>query len=115
MGIVGLDDPHPAWGTAEVGYFVDPDHWGNGYATDAVRTVCRYAFGERRLGKLYGHVFETNPASARVMEKVGFVREGVHRGQAFLDGERVDILRYGLLADELDEGNRATARAPDRG
>ncbi|WP_435063204.1 GNAT family N-acetyltransferase [Halobaculum sp. EA56] len=100
VGIVGVNAPNETWGTAELGYMLDPDDWGNGYATDAAREACGYAFETRRLHKVYAKVFETNPASARVLEKVGFREEGTLRGEAFVDGEHVDVTRFGLLADE---------------
>lgn len=100
VGTVGLDPLNEVWGTAEVGYMVAPEQWGNGYATDALATVCGYAFEERRLHKVHASVYETNDASRRVLEKCGFTREGVLREEAFVEGERVDVHRYGLLADE---------------
>ena len=100
VGTVGLNEPNETWGVTELGYMIDPDHWGHGYATDAADRLCAYAFEERRLNKVFAEVYETNPASTRVLEKVGFEREGVHRQEAFVDGEYVDIYRYGLLASE---------------
>lgn len=100
VGIVGLNDPIEQWGLAEVGYMIHPTQWDNGYATDAVREVCWYAFEERRYNKVTAKAYETNPASRRVLEKVGFTREGQFRAEAFVDGEFVDVYRYGLLADE---------------
>lgn len=100
VGIVGLNRPNETFGSVELGYQFAPSSWGNGYATDAARETCGHAFDTRRFHKVYADVFETNPASARVLEKVGFTEEGRHREQAFVDGERVDVLRYGLLADE---------------
>lgn len=100
VGTIGLQPPNQVWGVAEVGYMIAPDHWGNGYATDALAEVCGYAFAERGLDKVYAHAYATNPASRRVLEKVGFTEEGVLRDEAFVDGERVDVHRYGLLADE---------------
>lgn len=100
VGVVGFEPPDGVPGTAEVGYMVAPEEWGNGYATDALATLCEYAFGERRLHKLYAVAFETNPASRRVLEKVGFVEEGRLREEAFVDGAHVDAYRYGLLAPE---------------
>ena len=104
VGIVGVNAPDGTWGTAELGYQLVPDAWGNGYATDAAREACGYAFESRRLHKLSATVFETNPASARVLEKVGFTEEGRLREEAFLDGEHVDVRRFGLLADEWFDG-----------
>ena len=100
VGTIGLKPPNEVWGTAEVGYMIDPAQWGNGYATDALRETCGYAFEERRLDKVYATAYATNPASCRVLETVGFEREGVLRDEGFVEGERVDVHRYGLLADE---------------
>jgi ribosomal-protein-alanine N-acetyltransferase len=99
LDLVGVDE---TLGNAEVGYLFAPDAWGNGYATDAVRTAVAYAFAERRLHKVYARVFAFNEGSRRVLEKVGFVNEGRFREHAFLDGEYVDVERYGLLADEFE-------------
>ncbi|MFC7202337.1 GNAT family N-acetyltransferase [Haloferax namakaokahaiae] len=102
VGTIGLKPPNDA-GVAEVGYMIAPSEWGNGYATDALRTMCGYAFDERGLHKVYANVYETNPASSAVLEKVGFEKEGHHREQGFVDGEHIDVLRYGLLVDEWKE------------
>lgn len=103
LGIVGLNDLDATWGKAELGYMLHPDHWGNGYMTDAARRLVRYGFDQRRLHKVTANAFANNPASKRVLEKVGFVEEGHFREHAYLDGEYVDVVRYGLLADEFDE------------
>lgn len=100
VGIVGLHEGDEPWGVAEIGYFVEPDHWGEGYATDALRCVVRYAFDERRHNKVEANAYEPNEASQRVLEKVGFAREGVRRDHAFVEGEYVDLYEYGLLANE---------------
>lgn len=99
-GTIGLTDVNERSGNAEVGYFYHPDYWGNGYATDALGEVVDFAFGQRRLHKVYARAFAFNDASRRVLEKVGFEQEGLFREQTFADGEYVDVYRYGLLADE---------------
>lgn len=100
VGEIGLKPPNEVWGTAEVGYMIAPDEWKNGYATDAVTAVCGYAFEERRLNKVYATTYATNPASGRVLEKTGFTKEGVLRKEGFVEGNHVDMYRYGLLAEE---------------
>ena len=100
VGIVSLKPPDEVWGRVEIGYMIAPSDWDSGYATEAVALLAGYAFEERRLNKVYATVYETNPASARVLEKVGFEREGVLRKEGFVDGEYVDLYRYGLLADD---------------
>lgn len=99
VGIVGLNDVRPVWGLAELGYMLSPDAWNNGYATDASRRLVRYGFEDRRLHKVKANAFGTNPASQRVLEKVGFEEEGVFPEHAFVRGEYVDVHRYGLLAE----------------
>ena len=59
-----------------------------------------YAFDQRRLNKVIANAFDFNAGSRRVLEKVGFTEEGLHREEAFVDGAFVDIYRYGLLARE---------------
>ena len=100
VGTVGLNDLNETWGRAEVGYWVTPDTWGEGYATEATKLLCGYAFNQLRLNKVVAHAYDFNAGSRRVLEKVGFTEEGVHRKEAFVDGEFVDIHRYGLLARE---------------
>lgn len=100
VGTTGLNDVNETWGVTEAGYMVHPDHWNNGYATDALRTLCRFAFEEKRLRKVVAQAYGTNPVSRRVIEKAGFTEEGVLRNEAFVEGEPVDIHRYGLLEDE---------------
>lgn len=100
VGSVDLKPPNQVWGVAEVGVMIAPEHWNEGYATAAIDLLCQYAFETRRLNKVYGTVYATNPAIRRVLEKVGFQEEGVLRKEGFVDGDHVDLHRYGLLADE---------------
>jgi RimJ/RimL family protein N-acetyltransferase len=100
VGTIGLNDINETWGHAEVGYWVTPDAWGEGYATEATELLVAYGFDQRRLNKVIAHAFDFNTGSRRVLEKAGFTEEGVHREEAFVNGEFVDIHRYGLLARE---------------
>ncbi|WP_435156498.1 GNAT family N-acetyltransferase [Haladaptatus sp. DFWS20] len=91
---------------------MSPDEWGNGYATAAVELLTEYGFNDRRLEKVWASVYAHNEASARVLEKAGFEHEAVHRKEAFVNGDRVDIHYYGLLRDEWQE--HAHESAPER-
>lgn len=102
VGVVDLVNVDRQFGNAEVGYFFAPESWGNGYATAAVERVVDYAFDELRLHRVYARVFAFNEGSARVLETVGFEREGVLREDAYMHGEYVDTLRYGLLESERE-------------
>jgi len=81
-------------------YWIAPPYQGNGYVTEATALALDWAFGTRGLAKVWAMVIEPNVASQRVLEKLGFVREGVHRKETLVDGERTDNLHYGLLAEE---------------
>jgi RimJ/RimL family protein N-acetyltransferase len=114
VGNLGYGDVNENWGTAEVGYALHPDHWGNGYATEAVALLTRYAFEERRLAKLVAKAYAHNPASMRVLEKAGWYEEAVLDREAFVGGERVDCHRYAAFADDwtpTDERARAALEA----
>ena len=100
VGTVGLSEVVQHWNTAQLGYLIDPDAWNRGYATDAVREVLDYGFDELGLARVAARVYATNPASARVLEKVGFTEAGAMREGALVDGERVDLRVFGPLADE---------------
>ena len=83
--------------TAEVGYWVGEPYWGQGLATDAIRTMAKYAFETLTFRRLQAGVFATNPASARVLEKAGFRLEGTAVDGAYKNGQFVDLLNYALL------------------
>ena len=82
---------------AEVGYWLARPFWGRGIMTAVVRQVCRHAFEEFGLAKVTAHVFQHNPASARVLQKCGFEEEGFLRKHFVKDGRYVDARLFGLL------------------
>jgi [ribosomal protein S5]-alanine N-acetyltransferase len=86
---------------AEIGYELAPEHWGRGLATEALRAIVRYGFAEQGLHRVEANLEPGNVRSARVLEKLGFVREGVLRQNWFYDGVYSDTATYGLLAGEL--------------
>lgn len=100
VGLVELTDYFPAWGVAEVRGYVAPEHWGHGYATETLGLLCAYAFDTLGLHRLRATALATNDASRRVLDRNGFTEEGTDREGAFYHGERVDVVRYGLLASE---------------
>lgn len=100
VGMLELSPIDWVRGVAEIAYWVHPDYQGQGIATDALDTVVDYAFDELRLRKVIAEVFATNEASQHVVESAGFVEEGVLRSEEYVDGEPIDVLRYGRLATE---------------
>ncbi|MBQ3133419.1 MAG: GNAT family N-acetyltransferase [Clostridia bacterium] len=74
---------------------------GAGYGTDAVKTMVKYAFEERRLQCVYAAVLAYNNASRRLFEKCGFKQEGVFRNRIFKQGQYVDEYVYSVLKEEF--------------
>lgn len=101
VGGIGLR-VEPEHRRAEVGYFVGVEHWGRGYATEALRGVLEHAFGHLALNRVYAHHFVRNAASGRVLEKAGFQREGVRRRHTLVRGEYLDSVAYGIVRDEYE-------------
>ena len=83
--------------SAEVGYWLGEPFWGRGIASEALRAVTDYAFATFDVIRLEAGVFGWNPASARVLEKAGYVLEGRLRNAIVKDGRVGDRLIYGLL------------------
>jgi ribosomal-protein-alanine N-acetyltransferase len=94
---------------AEIGYELAPEHWGRGLIVEALRAIVRYGFAELGLHRVEANLDPANVRSARALEKLGFVREGVLRQNWFYDGAYTDSAAYGLLASEF-EGQAPAAR-----
>lgn len=86
--------------SAEIGYWVAEPYWGRGVATAAVRALTRHAFCELEFARLFAGVFETNPASERVLLKAGYLFEGRFRKAILKRGKLLDQLVYSILAEE---------------
>lgn len=80
--------------TAEVGYWLGAPFQGRGLATKAVGALVGLAFAQGPWVRLEAGVFSWNEASARVLEKNGFVRESVQRQSVFKDGQLIDAALY---------------------
>ena len=89
--------------TGRLGYGIARAHWGKGLSTEAARAVVDMAFDKLCLAKVYASADLRNPASWRVMEKVGMTREGVLRGHRKVREERRDEVYYGILREEWEE------------
>lgn len=103
LGLVSLVDIEGESGTAELGYWLGPEHHGQGYGTEAAALLVSHAFDRLRLHRLSATVFAFNEPSVRLLERLGFVREGVQRESVFVDGEHHDTYWYGLLESEWRE------------
>jgi RimJ/RimL family protein N-acetyltransferase len=87
---------------AELGYWVAVAEWGHGYATEAARAVLDYAFRELDLNRVHAHHMTRNPASGRVLEKVGMRHEGELRQHVRKWGRFEDVRWLGILRSEWE-------------
>ena len=93
--------------TATLGIFIgEKDCRRQGFGEEAVRALCRFAFGEMSLRKIRLDVQIANTAAVKTYERVGFRREGVLRQEVFRQGRSLDVLRMGLLDSDLGPDRR---------
>lgn len=101
IGETGFDGIHWQHGDTFIGIGLgERDAWGNGYGTDAMRIMLRYAFTELNLHRVSLDVFEYNPRAIRSYEKAGFKHEGRMRQSMLREGRRWDLLFMGITQAE---------------
>jgi ribosomal-protein-alanine N-acetyltransferase len=85
---------------AELGYWIAERVWGQGYATEAAGALCAYAFARLDVHRIQAHHFVRNPASGRVMQKLGMTYEGLLRAAVRKAGRFEDLALYAVLRPE---------------
>lgn len=95
VGVVGF---HP--GIGEVGYWIGPPFWNTGYVTEAVTAIVAHVFEAGLAESLVEQVFADNPASARVLEKLGFHATGAGESFSVARGEMVETRRFAVTREE---------------
>jgi RimJ/RimL family protein N-acetyltransferase len=108
--IKDLDAPYG--GVAEIGYFTAPQARGRGVMTEAAREVCRWGFDALGLARIEWVAIVGNEPSWRVVEKLGFTREGTLRSWLVQHGERKDAWIGSLLREEANPGNLISRTGP---
>jgi RimJ/RimL family protein N-acetyltransferase len=96
IGVIPGDDVHRL--RAEIGYWLGHAHWGKGVMTEVVTWFSDQLIAERGFVRLEAPVFETNPASGRVLEKAGFHLESRQQRAVIKRGKILDLLLYVRLA-----------------
>ena len=82
---------------AEMGYWIGSDFWNKGYCTEAAEAVVKYGFDVFDLHKITADHFESNPASGKVMSKIGMAREGRLIDHVCKDGVFLNLIVYGIV------------------
>lgn len=108
IGWCSLNRWNPDFRSASMGYCFDDAAWGHGYATEAARAMLEWAFDTLELNRVQAETDTRNLASAHVLEKLGFVREGTLRQDCVVDGEVSDSWVYGLIRQEWQPSSELT-------
>lgn len=86
--------------SAEIGYSLSREFWNRGLMTEALREIIRFSFDILQLNRVEAQHGTDNPASGRVMEKCGMVKEGILRQRLMNKGHLIDIALYSILKEE---------------
>ncbi|MFQ5746328.1 MAG: GNAT family N-acetyltransferase [Gemmatimonadota bacterium] len=108
VGSVGLDIA-PQHRSAELGYWIGRPYWGSGFGTEAAARVLAFGFADLALNRISARCFARNPASGRVLEKLGMRHEGCGRGEILKWGVFEDIHHYAMLKAEFEAALAAGA------
>lgn len=103
----------------ELGYWIGQPYWNKGYCTEAAQAILAYGFSGLELNRIHGRFLKRNPASGRVMEKIGMIQEGCLRAHDKKWEQFEDVVLYGMLKSEwqskteqVDALNSHPASAP---
>ncbi len=100
IGSVGLNNLNIVSKKAEVGYELHPSYWGKGLTTEAVKAILQYSFDELDLYRMGAITYPQNTASTKLLEKIGFQKEGLLRGYLFQYSRSHDAFVFSILQSE---------------
>jgi ribosomal-protein-alanine N-acetyltransferase len=101
IGTCGMQAWRPEHSRAELGYVLAREHWGRGLMTEAVAAVVGFGFDRIGFNRLEARCLDGNAASARVLEKVGMIREGTSRSSHFVGGAFRNLHHYAMLKGDV--------------
>lgn len=100
VGVISLKSIRWFNRKAEISILVKAEFQGKGIAKKALNTLLNYAFNAMNFHRIEAEIFAYNKVGIALVEKLGFIREGILREARYLDGQYHDIIRYGLLKEE---------------
>ena len=92
----------------DIGYELSPEHWGQGYATEAARAIVEFGFTNLKLHRIWSWCIAENVGSARVLRKLGLRMEGRKRENEYFKGRWWDTLLFGMLDHEWKAQQQVT-------
>jgi [ribosomal protein S5]-alanine N-acetyltransferase len=95
-GAIALSN-NQKFNNGEIAYWIGKKFWGNGYATEAAQAILHFAFEEKQYHKVFARYFNSNPASGRVMQKLGLKKEGILIDHVRKENRFEDLVYYGII------------------
>lgn len=95
-GAIGLSN-NQKFHNGELGYWIGEEFWGNGYATEAAQAILKFAFVEKQYHKVFARHFKSNPASGKVLKKIGMTKEGIFIDHVRKEDRYEDLIYYGMI------------------
>ena len=108
IGYFGVGLVGPYW---EIGYVLIPSERGKGYCTEATQIAVDYLFMSKNIARIQAITLSENIASQKVLEKVGFKKEGTLRSSLFTRGKWTDEYIYSIIREEWKEPKVLTKTA----
>ena len=102
IGCIGLHKANFEHKNAELGYWLGSKYWNQGIMTEAGMLILKFGFEKLKLHRIWCCVFSDNPASQKMVEKLSFKKEGLHRETSWREGRWRDNVRYGILDREFE-------------
>lgn len=97
---IEIQSRNDSGGCGEIGYFILPEYWGCGYATEIGKWLIEFGFSQLSLHRITARCNGNNPKSERVMIKIGMIKEGEFRKERYKRGQWDNELHYSLLREE---------------
>ncbi|MEN4759544.1 GNAT family N-acetyltransferase [Chryseobacterium sp. C39-AII1] len=98
IGAIGLhDEGHDK---AEMGYWMAKSFWNKGYVTEAAKAIVDFGFNELNFNKIFAIHFPHNPASGKIMQKIGMQQEAILKQHLKKDGKYYDIPMYSIFKNK---------------
>ncbi|MEX0785376.1 MAG: GNAT family protein [Dehalococcoidia bacterium] len=114
IGNIDLHRMHSEDRKAGLGVMIgNKEYWGNGYGTDAITTLLRFAFYEQNLNRVWLTVFDDNDRAMACYRKCGFVEEARQRQDVYMEGRYRDVLFMGVLRRDFDALHGGPGGEPD--
>lgn len=99
IGACGFNNYEEQHQKAELGYWLLPTHWRQGFASEAIKPVLEFGFEQMQLQRIEAFVEFGNKASGHLLEKFNFMHEGTMRNCEFKNGKFISVLIYALLKE----------------